>query len=253
VIELAASSVHVEIDPAAGGRLASFRLHGHELLITNERGEYGPLHWGSYPMVPFAGRIRRGRFTYLEGNYQLPIGLPPHAIHGTCYTRPWAVESDGSLRIDLGDSWPFGGYAIQRFELTTSAFVSTIEVHNDNRAMPAMVGWHPWFKRPVALAFAAGKMYQRDSDYIPTGELVPVPQGPWDDTFTAVAAPPKLTWPSGVSITISSTCDHWVVYDEPTHAICVEPQTGAADEFNRTPRRIVEPGNPLIESMTFSW
>jgi aldose 1-epimerase len=252
MIELASPPARITIDPAAGGRVAAFQLHGRDLIVTKDRTSGDPMQWGSYPMVPYAGRVRRGRFEFLEGNYQLPINMSPHAIHGTGYNRPWWIENDGSLSIELGDSWPFGGYAIQRFELTRSQFTCTLEVHNDHRAMPAMVGWHPWFRRPVALSFAAGKMYLRDHEGIPTGHTVPPPAGPWDDCFTDVQAPPRLSWPAGPTLTLTSTCDHWVIYDQPSHALCVEPQSGPPDSFTIAPR-FTEPGHPIIETMTWSW
>jgi aldose 1-epimerase len=208
--------------------------------------------WGSYPMIPWAGRVRKGRFMFKGGQYQLPINMAPHSIHGTCFTRPWEANDDGTLGIELGSSWPFGGSAIQRFDLTKDRLICTIEVHNDVRSMPASAGWHPWFRRPVSLSFAASQMYVRDDDYIPSGELITPPSGPWDDCFTGVLAPPKLMWPGGPTLTLTSTCDHWVVYDQPSHAICVEPQTGPPDAFNLWPE-IVEPGKPLIASMTYSW
>jgi galactose mutarotase-like enzyme len=34
--------------------------------------------------------------------------------------------------------------------------------------------------------------------------------------------------------------------------VCVEPQTAPPDVFNRTPT-LVEPGHPLIATMTFTW
>ena len=56
-------------------------------------------------------------------------------------------------------------------------------------------------------------------------------------------APGQQQWLEidGVHVTISSACDHWVVYDEPPHATCVEPQTGPPDAFNIRPE-VVEPG-----------
>jgi aldose 1-epimerase len=248
-MELSASAVRVSIDTKAGGRIASINIRGHELLVTESKD---PMGWGSYPMIPWAGRIRKGRFTFRGGEYQLPINMAPHSIHGTCFTRPWDVNDDGSLSIELGSSWPFGGSAIQRFDLTKDRLICTIEIHNDIRSMPASAGWHPWFRRPVSLSFAASKMYVRDDDYIPSGELITPPSGPWDDCFTGVLAPPKLSWPGGPAITLTSSCDHWVVYDQPAHAVCVEPQTGPPDAFNLTPK-IVEPGKPLIASMTYTW
>lgn len=203
-------------------------------------------------MVPWAGRVRRGRFGFVGGTYQLPINLPPHAIHGTGFTRNWEVQGDQSLVTDLGPSWPFGGHAVQRFALTPTSLTCTLEVHNDVRTMPAQVGWHPWFRRPVSLTFAARSMYLRDAEGIPTGETIAPPSGPWDDCFTDVVASPKLSWPRGPSVALTSTCDHWVIFDEPSHAVCVEPQTGPADGLNLAPR-LVEPGAPLVETMVWTW
>lgn len=248
-MELSSSAVRVSIDTKAGGRIASINLRGHELLVTESKD---PMGWGSYPMIPWAGRVRRGRFAFRGGEYQLHVNMAPHSIHGTCFTRPWDVNEDGTLGIDLGSSWPFGGSAIQRFDLTKDRLICTIEVHNDIRSMPACVGWHPWFRRPVSLSFAASKMYVRDVEYIPSGELIAPPSGPWDDCFTGVLAPPKLNWPGGPTVSLTSSCDHWVVYDQPAHAVCVEPQTGPPDAFNLAPE-IVEPGKPLVASMTYTW
>jgi aldose 1-epimerase len=248
-MELSASAVRVSVDEHNGGRIASINVRGHELLVTESKD---PMGWGSYPMIPWAGRIRKGRFTFRGGEYQLPINMAPHSIHGTCFTRPWDVNDDGTLGIELGSSWPFGGSAIQRFDLTKDRLICTIEIHNDIRSMPASAGWHPWFRRPVSLSFAASQMYVRDVEYIPSGELITPPSGPWDDCFTGVLTPPKLSWPGGPTVTLTSSCDHWVVYDQPAHAVCVEPQSGPPDAFNLAPE-IVEPGKPLIASMTYTW
>ncbi len=125
MIELTSVSATVRISPADGGRLASLVVHGRELLVTGTSSD-DPMQWGCYPMVPWAGRVRRGQFRFAGQDHSLPITLGPHAIHGTTYDRPWAVEPDGSLVIDLGPSWPFGGHARQRFALTDSALVCTL-------------------------------------------------------------------------------------------------------------------------------
>ena len=68
----------------------SFQIHGRELLVTEPYAAEvaatrrpDPMSWGCYPMVPWAGRVRRGRFVFADGTYQLPINMAPHAIHGT--------------------------------------------------------------------------------------------------------------------------------------------------------------------------
>lgn len=259
MLTLTAPPARLLIDPAHGGRIASFELNGHQLLITAEAAARhdgvrtpDPLSWGCYAMVPWAGRVPRGRFGFVNGTYQLPINAAPHALHGTGFNRAWDVSADGSLITDLGPSWPFGGHAIQRFALERRSLTCTVEVHNDVRSMPAQAGWHPWFRRPVALTFAARSMYLRDHEGIATGELIPPPAGPWDDCFTDVVAQPKLSWSRGPSIEVTANVDHWVIFDEAVHALCAEPQSGPPNGFNLEPK-LVEPGSPLVTTMTWSW
>ena len=94
-------------------------------------------------------------------------------------------------------------------------------------------------------------MYVRDDVGIPTGELVPTPPGPWDDCFVEPTDPIELRF-DGLTVTISSDCDHWVVYDQPAHATCVEPQTGPPDGPNLAPVRL-ESGETLSRSMRIAW
>jgi aldose 1-epimerase len=95
-------------------------------------------------------------------------------------------------------------------------------------------------------------MYLRDAEGIPTGQRVAPGAGPYDDCFTGMSRPPTLTWPGALRLSLTSSCDHWVVYDQPEHALCVEPQSGPPDAFSLCPR-VVEPGEPLIERFSLEW
>ena len=185
--------------------------------------------------------------------------MPPHAIHGVAYDRPWRIDDDTTISIDLDERWPYRGRAVQRFALTerSLSFELTLEAAE---AMPATIGWHPWFRRvlapgeaPVELTFAADRMLVRDAEGMPSGEVAsPPPPPPWDDAFTGVHADPVLTWPGRLRLAIGSSCPWWVVYTEPEHSICVEPQSGPPDAVNGSPQ-VVEPGAPLTHTMRWSW
>ena len=66
--------------------------------------------------------------------------------------------------------------------------------------------------------------------------------------------PIVLTWPGALEVVLTSTCDHVVLYDQPRHAICVEPQTGPPDALNHLERAtLVRMGHPLVAEMSLSW
>jgi aldose 1-epimerase len=95
-------------------------------------------------------------------------------------------------------------------------------------------------------------MYELDAQAIPTGRLVDPPEGPWDNCFTALQSAPTLDWAGALRLRLGSSADHWVIYDEPEHAICVEPQTAAPDAFNRTPQ-VVEAGASMHAEFWLAW
>ena len=84
-----AGTARVLIDAEHGGRIASLSVAGMELLVN---AGASALDWGCYPMAPFAGRIRNGRFSFKGTEHQLPRNAAPHAIHGTVFERPWEVD-----------------------------------------------------------------------------------------------------------------------------------------------------------------
>lgn len=252
-LQSATAQAHIDED---GGRLASLVIDGLEVMLTEGPK---PTRWGSFPMIPWCGRLPYGRLDLDGTQYEFPPTSGAHANHGRTHLQMWEQVEPGVLRTELGDPWPFGGHAIQRFSLTDSSLTVTAEVHaGDEQSMPAMIGWHPWFRRVLdrgttaQVHFEATSIYAVDDEQIPTGELVPVPPGPWDACFVGLDADPIIEWPGALSLTISSTFDHWVIFTEPDHALCVEPQSGPPNEFHLAPH-MVNPGEALVGSMTIAW
>jgi aldose 1-epimerase len=251
------------VDPVMGGRLASLVVGGHELLVTE--GD-GPIYWGCYPMVPFAGRVRDGRFRFAGRRHQLPLTMPPNAIHGTVLDRPWHVmtRSDQHVELvtDLGPDWPFQGEVVQTVALVAGGLEASLELRAAE-PMPVVLGWHPWFRRTIdgtaaALDFEARSQYLRGQDGLPTGATVPPTPRPWDDAFTDLVIPPRLTWPGIARLELRSDAPFWVVFDERPDAICVEPQTGPPDAFNLAAAigvdpPVAAPDRPISIAMAWRW
>ncbi len=254
-MKLKRHGVEATLDAHAGGRLASLRLDGREILVNSSDH---PMTWGAYPMVPWAGRVRDGAFSWQGNLHRLPLDLPPHAIHGTVYNVPWTEAGDGVLVAGLGPDWPWSGRVQSTFELAENTFTWHLRVEATDVPMPVVLGWHPWFLRdlgdgPVELDFWAEKMYVRDEAGIPVGDPGSPSDGPWDDCFCEMTSNPELRWPCGLRLEVTSSCNHWVIYDMPEHALCVEPQSGPPDAFNRGGFEVAEPGAPVEHWMRLRW
>lgn len=239
VIRIAHGALSVEIAPAAGGRIAQIARGGLEWLVGYSAANPSMIGWGSYPMLPWAGRIRHGAFDFEGRRFRLAPNLGAHAIHGVAFALPWRVDARTARHVELSvqlpedERWPFGGLARQRIEVARDALRLHLSVAAGARAMPAVIGWHPWLHKPERVGFAPSKVYPRDAEGIATLPLADPRPGPCDDCF--LNDRPVLVQRAGQVLRLSSDCTHWAVYDEPAHATCIEPQSGPPDAFNLVP------------------
>ena len=252
LLTLTAGNVRATVDLASGGRLSALQIGEAQLLA--ERTD-DPLTWGCYPMVPFAGRIRHGRFSFAGVDHQLPASLGGHAIHGYGFTSEWTAVDATTIEWAFTEPWPFTGRARQTFELTDTSLTITLDVMAHD-TQPVHVGWHPWFLRETAAGtlqfdLPESSMYRRDADGMPDGTLIHPPPGPWDDCFTNLQSDPVLRW-GELTLRLSSDASHWVVYDQPDHVLCVEPQTGPPNEINTAPQ-VLDAGQTHTTRFTMDW
>lgn len=253
---LRAGSLDVALAPEAGGRIAQIRYDGVKWLVDEQQAGATAIGWGCYPMVPWAGRIRRGRFDFEGAAYTLPINFHGHAIHGVGFTRAWQIErlvSDSatlSLALPQDGYWPFGGVATQTIKLASDRLHLSLAVQAGDRPLPAVLGWHPWFRKPDNLQFAPTLQYPQDGEGIAVLPCVAPANGPWDDCF--IAMDEAVLERGGQRLRLRADTDHWVVYDAAAHATCVEPQTGPPDGFTLAPNRL-EPGQRLELNFELVW
>jgi aldose 1-epimerase len=262
-VRLRSEGVEALILPGQGCRLGSLRAHGLELLRT-----WAPsaTDWGSYPMVPWAGRMGGARLSYAGSEYAFVADAAPHAIHGLGYRARWRqIAGDAesaSFELPLADPWPFAGRVEQTFTVLADGLVTELRVESTEAAFPAQAGWHPWFRRelgvggPLKLSFAAAWQEERGADHLPTGRRISPPTaalGARDDCFgTPGGVDATLTWPGALRLRMTSDCDYTVVYDMPLDHMCVEPQTGPPHGLATAPR-VVEPGRPLTATTAWTW
>lgn len=255
-VSLALADVTVRIAPRDGGRMSGLAIGGTEFLRQGEK-------YGCFPMAPWCGRLRDGRFTVDAVTYQMPLNAPPHAIHGTARDGVWdivdASDTHATLSRELTTPWPFAGQVRQEFRLSENALAITMEVSSASDRFPAQAGWHPWFLRePHADAaarvdFTPAWQEVRGADYLPTGERIAPTPGPWDDCFAMPdGVDVTLEWPELLRLRVRSPQQWVVVYDLQEEAVCVEPQSGPPNGLNTLPS-FVAPGEPLRVETEWSW
>ena len=238
--------------PEFGARIGSLIVGDQEIFITQaENGD--PLSWGCYPMVPFAGRVRDASLHFAGEHYSLRQNMAPHAIHGTVFDRSWEVISSTPsttvLETELGPEWPFKGIVQHRIEVADNEIALQLTV-SALQPMPVQVGWHPWFVKPGSSRLHFAAMLPRDSVGISMEQQVPQPSGPVDDCFIDPEKPLTITIGS-VQAKLASDCSHWVLYDMPAHATCIEPQSGPPNSINDRPF-VLPAGSTLTKNFTIN-
>jgi aldose 1-epimerase len=239
--------------PDAGARIQMLRAFGHEILrspLDTARHTDDPFFWGAYTMAPWCGRID-ARPTDVRGT---TVDVPANfgdgtAIHGQVYGRPWQRDGEGEFSVvGGGNGWPWP-YAVSiAFAIVGRSLRIDQSVSNQSELqMPAGIGLHPWFRRPVKVRINADRVFRSNADSSADPENV---AGAWDvrgaegmsdgldATWAELGEPPvELHWPDlGVRAWLRMVARAtYVVAASPAEldAIAVEPQTHAPQGLRR--------------------
>ena len=280
-VRLSSGTVTASVDAVRGGRLASLVIRGRERLIARPRvdADLPAISWGSFPMVPWVGRMRAGRLEWNGRTFDLARNLGGHAIHGTAFDRSWTVDASDErsvrmhCRIGDGDGWPFAADVSQVIELAPDEIRFRLEVRAE-AAMPIAVGWHPWFGRvgdePIVITVPSGQVLETTADLIPTGALVPVAGitdlrraaaigvRALDHAYVDVAGPSRLAWPD-LELTIEADPLAAVVVHTTPTGVCIEPQTAWPDAVRLASQGIetglvrLDPGATFSAASRWRW
>src|SRR2546430_4901043 len=182
VVDLVSSEVVVKIEPTAGGRIVSLVVGGIERILpkAQARATTPPIYWGCYPMVPWPGRLAEGQIPTDVGEVRLEPNLPPAAIHGLGFDKPWDVVERTGTAVTMtcemrGLGWPFGGRARQTLRIGSSSLDLELELGEYRRPGPAGLGLHPRVARPrngdPAARLDAGEGLLAEPEPLPTGAV----------------------------------------------------------------------------------
>ena len=251
-------------------------MAGRELLVTAPDADDRGVDWGCFLMAPWPGRLADGRVAWRDGPVQLRRTRGPDALHGVVYARAWSLDRAGqdravmSCRFDPAE-WPFGGRIRQRIRLAPDHLELHAVITAGSGAMPAALGWHPWFRRtggePHLRVDAAATLQTRRM--IPTGRTLAV-AGPTDlragprlgdrrldHTYVAPRSPVVATWPDlELRVEFGRPIQALVVFTPPG-GLCLEPQTAWPNALGAMTAasgvRILEPGQTLRATMRLRW
>jgi aldose 1-epimerase len=252
---LESDALEVVLLPDVGARLHRVRAFGVDLLRTPDQVEghaSDPFFWGAYVMAPWCNRARPGPMTVAGRTIDLRPNFPDGtAIHGQVSDRPWQASDDGRLTVaGGGDGWPWD-YEV-RLHPTVEGTTLRLALELINRSdgpMPAGLGLHPWFVRPLEVGLAAEAVYPSNAGSI--GRPEPVrgtrfdlrtagePPGELDATWSSLApSSVRLRWPQArveADLDIRTEASPCVAVATPSDpgATAVEPQTHGPDGLRR--------------------
>lgn len=277
IILLAQGPLRLAVAPALGGALAGF-------WSEEAPGQGGPqrcdwlrpagagalaagriLDMASFPLVPFCNRLREGRAEFEGRKIRLlpnhPALASAHPLHGMGWQRPWTVEASGedratlALSLPAGGGWPWAFSARQEIRLADGALQMRLSVTNQDpsAAMPAGIGFHPYFPRRPGTRLQAdcAAMWATDAEVMPTvpetGEVanalragMDLDERALDNNFTGWRRVARIDWPEDASgprrhllLEAEPELDYFVLYN-PAGAdhFCAEPVSQCTDWLN---------------------
>jgi aldose 1-epimerase len=256
-VVLQTARARVEILPALGGALGRFTWDDRDVTRPTPAGADEVLDTGCFPLVPYCNRIPNGRFSF--GGHEVVLspnlGDHPHALHGQGWRGVWAVESANETEAVLSfdhapGEWPWAYRAEQRFTLDDDGLRLELSVTNTGgEAMPAGLGFHPYFPAPAGQRLPAGVagVWMIDGDCLPTTHVAGAWRSDWaagaptavseliDNCYTGWDGVATLSAPGGASTTLTASPDcRWLhVYSPPgADFVCAEPVANRPDPFH---------------------
>jgi aldose 1-epimerase len=267
----------VEVAPAAGGAVASYRwLHDGAALDWLRPADQAAIDrcdasaMACFPLVPYSNRIRGGRFEFAGRTIELPSRSDdPHHEHGHGWRRPWTIAQHEASAVVLryrhiADSWPWTYEAEQAISLADDSLCITISIRNLSGApMPAGFGLHPYFPSTpwTHVQAQVSGMWETDADVLPTRHVLPlagadpsigvdVPEVNFDTVFTRWKRRARIAWPEQgrrLDIEAEAPLDFLVLYTPPNEPFfCAEPVSNITDAFNRMDDKTTRTGSIVL-------
>jgi aldose 1-epimerase len=261
-ITLRSGPLGVVLSPTIGGaisRLWSEKTGSAVELLrpAPDLARRDPWAMACFPLVPWSNRIREGCFTFGRRTVRLSPNRPQdrHTIHGHGFQTAWTVADTGPALAVLEylhapGAWPWAYRAVQRVAVTPESLELDLALTNEgDAAMPAGLGWHPYFPRTpgtMLMARVSG-LWLTDAEILPVACVPPSPDRDpgrglavdrvaLDNAFVGWDGQAVITWPeqsARLRLRTRGPLGTLVVYTPPGASFfCAEPVSHITDAFN---------------------
>lgn len=245
VISISSGSAAASVDPL-GAYVRVVSIGGAQIIKPSSDGIQ--THGGIAVLIPYAGRVRSGRYTFEGKGFQLPTRSDGHAIHGFAKDTLWKVRAKTKSSVSLSASLKGRGYpgtlAVSiTYSVKGRTFSTDCAVRNTGRTdAPVVVGFHPYLaaKRWSMKSDSGSYHYQLADGYFPTGKKTRYtledagPGTRLDDCFSSSGTIRLLT--EGTYLTLRRRkMPYLVVYNgkyAEAKSVAIEPYTGLPDAYN---------------------
>lgn len=245
-----------EVSVASGSAAASIGLLGayvrHLSLggvpVIKPSNDGSQTHGGIAVLMPYAGRVRGGRYAFRGKEFQLPTGRDGHAIHGFAKDAMWKVRARTADSVSIGATLRGRGYpgtlaASITYAVKGRTFSTDCAIRNAGRSdAPVVVGFHPYLAamRWTINSSSRSYHYQLADGYFPTGKKTPCsfegvgPKSKLDDCFSSPGTIRLLA--GGMEVALRRRrLPYLVVYNgkyAEGRSVAIEPYSGLPDAYN---------------------
>lgn len=245
VITIARGSTVASVD-TFGAHTRRFSVGGTQIVKPSDDGIQ--THGGIAVLIPYAGRVKNGRYVFGRKRFQLPTRSDGHAIHGFAKDILWKVKARTKTSVSLagvlrGRGYPGTLAAKLSYSVREGVFTTDCVVRNTGRrAAPIVVGFHPylvakgWSIRTSAHSYH----YQLADGYFPTGKKTRYsfddagPTSRLDDCFISGGTVRLFTGRTVVTLR-RRKMPYLVVYNgkyAEGRSVAIEPYSGLPDAYN---------------------
>ncbi len=274
ILTLACGQLRLELSPSIGGSISALEwIEGgtHRPILRRNRSPLeNPLDACSFPLVPYANRIRGGEFQFRGRLVRIAPNMAGdlNPLHGQAWLDRWTVHEFSQTRAVLhyrheAGEWPWTYEADQEFTLDNAGLrVSLICRNLGADPMPCGLGQHPYFHcgPQTRIDAQVADVWTIDKDVLPL-DKVPA-QGAYDLRRRLVCGQDLDNgcggWGGEVQISdpdwayeirLTSDARFLQIYSPPSGGIfAAEPVTHANAALNEPETRWAELGMAVLET-----